>query len=328
MRPVKEEGQRGRSRSTDATELFRLALLALERPLTRTGPDCHAARADRLRESAGLLVDAFIAARGGAPGSDRERVPSLNRQPLSNPASVGTLAAILELDTGREWNPARIDRLDTLEREYRAILPHLRSALLREIPGYEGVLGLCGRATGSTVLRWTLGVVAAASIVLALAYHLARPQYVLNLGGQVFWTGPSSSVFSEDRSKRFVVHVDDQAHRYSVPLGAPAEIGRLRIDPVNRVYATEVDILAIHLADAAGNESPDLSAGDDASWSCVNCRWLPRTEQVRRLRPLNDDPHIVGPPLAPFKAVRVDIAIRATARKTFWEWVTRLKKEQ
>jgi hypothetical protein len=121
--------------------------------------------------------------------------------------------------------------------------------------------------------------------------------------------------------------VDDLRHRYSVALGSPITIGRLRIDPVNEVYATEVDILHISLADAAGNRSRDLIAGG-AAWSCVNCRWLPGGEQTRRLRPLNDDPHIVGPPLVPFKAVRVDITMRASARKTFWEWITRLKKPQ
>jgi hypothetical protein len=323
----RNENETDQSAAGDAAELFRRALQAIERRIETVAPEQHrVARVRRLQDSTRLLADSFLAARGWRPEDDEERRALLSEHPLKDEATTRALIDILSLATHTGWTPSRSRDLESLERRYRAALPACRSALRRELPGYESIWALCKRAYENKTCRWLTGLAAGVAVAAAAAYHLSKPQYVFELGGQLFWKHSPGGAFTQGHSRRFTVHVDNAVHHYRIRLPAPVSLAALRLDPVNRVEAREVDILHIQLLGPAG-ERAELVGNGTGSWSCVNCRWLSDDQRAWRLRPDNDDPHIDGPFDVPFAVDEVRLTMRVSARKTFWEWITRLKRK-
>jgi len=324
---ARNENETDQSAPGEAAELFRLALQAIERPIEIVAPERRGVeRVRRLQESARLLADSFLAARGWRPTDDEERRALLSEHSLTEEATTRALIDILSLATHPGWTPSRARDLGSLERRYRAALPACRSALKRELTGYEPIWALCKRACGSRTCRWLTGLAAGAAVAVAAAYHLSKPQYVFDLGGQLFWKHSPGGAFIQGRSRRFTVHVDNAVHHYRIRLPAPVALAALRLDPVNRVEAREIDILHIQLLGPAG-EQTELVDNGRGLWSCVNCRWLSDDQRSWRLQPANDDPHIDGPSAVPFDVDEVRLTMRVSARKTLWEWITRLKRE-
>lgn len=327
MRSAGGEPPTDRPPEAETSELLRQALLALERRIDDGDPGRRAAgRADRLRDSASLLADAFDAARGRGTGARGTRRATLSEHPVVDAAATSLLLDLLDLHGRGEWHQERVAELDDLERRYRSTLPAYRSALAREVPGYAGIRGLCRRVAASRALIGVLATSALAAAALAGIYRVLDPHYIFEQGGQIFWSRSPGEPYLQQRSRRFDVRVDGAPHQYTVSFTAPIRISGLRVDPVNSDEVTGVDILAVRLLVAGGGGATDVTPGGETSWSCANCRWVSREPGAWRLRPLNDDPHIEGSPPRPVEATGVEIELRAAAKKTFWEWATRLEK--
>lgn len=327
MTPAAQGVETDAPATSEACERFRLAVLALERRVDDADPGQRAAaRAQRLGESARLLAEAFLAARGRRPADHRARLAGLDEKPVIDSTATRLLADALSIGENTDWSPGRTGELERLEWRYRAMLPDYRSALVREVPDCEDACSLCRRTVASRGFILALAVVALASVALSVAYRLSDPHYAFELSGQLFWKRSPGEPFIEQRSRRFNVQVDNAVHRYTVSLPEPVRVSALRLDPVNKIDATGVEIRGVRLI-AQGTDSPvDLTPRLGTSWSCVNCRWVARGEGAWRLRPLNDDPHIIGPPTSPVETTSVEIELRAAAKKTFWEWMSRLEK--
>lgn len=324
-KPTSPPGDNAHYRRTrDALDLFRQAILALDdHRVDRTDPGSLARHASEMRSSARFLLDAFLAARGRTPANDQDRAALLEEEPVVDTAIDGVLLEMLGFETPSEWTPEHAEALADVERRYRAALPRSRRALAVSLPGYDGARGMLGRMAGNTAFKWLAAAVLALAVVLAGVYHLSAPAYTLEMNGQVFWIAGPDEPFTEEGSRHFKVRVDGLPHDYSIAFQPPVELARLRIDPVDRVDATEVTILDVSLA---GEDGAEEAFNSLAEWTCNNCRWLTRDTGAARLRPLNDDPHLVSPPVDTAKASSFHMTLRASAEKTFWEWVTGLEK--
>lgn len=305
-------------------ELFRSAVAALDRHVDDTPRDDATGRAAALRESARCLADAFLTARGHVPGNDVERARLLTTHTLVDHATDRVLIDLLRLDPHTDWTGARAQELRQLEQQYRALMPRLRSALVREMPEYGCAAQLLRNAAGKPWLKGAAAGVTAAVVLGTAAYGLTNPAYTLELSGQVFWQSTPGEPFTEQRSRMFSVRVDGQAHEYTIMFEEPIRISSLRLDPVNRVDATSVEIERIRVLDVSGGEHGGFD--DPTLWTCVNCRWLSRSGHGGRLKPDNEDPYVIPPPVDPVGVSRIQISMRATAEKSFWEWITRLEK--
>lgn len=286
-------------------------------------------RAERpalLQCSVRALLDAFLAARGRHASSDRERLQSIVDTPLLGPGPDDTLRRLLTIDTASRSTAADRASLAELERDYRLLLPALRSRLAAELPAQRGPGAVLTDLTTHRGARLIGAFIVAAGAILATAYQVLEPVYQLDMGAQVFWTGSPEAPFAEPRSKAFTVRTDGVMHHYSVPLDALARVAALRIDPVDSADTTEVEIRSVELLGPSGRPELIFSFDDRAAWSCHNCRSLPVADSGFRLRPLNDDPFIVGPPVDPVDVGGIRVAMRAVARKSFFEWLTRLEK--
>lgn len=323
MVPVESENygiEHAAPNKSEPAALFRQAILDLDlgaEPPTATGWTGHA---EALVASVRNLVDAFAVARSGGPADDR--AAWLREHPIMDPERDKILVDILQLEARGEWTEKRIQALTALERRYRASLPRLRQSLIAALPGYVGVRGLITKTLGSTIFRWIAAGLVTAIVVISGAYQMIRPQYQMDLKGQIFWTTESDAPFSEARSRFFTVTVDGEAHDYTIRFDPPIEPGRIRVDPVDSVDPTEIAILRVRLVTESG--PVELEPGPD--WSCRNCLWLGHEKGEARLQPLNEDPYLVGPAAAFGKVAGVEIRMRVTARKTLWEWITRLNK--
>lgn len=306
-----------------AAVLFREAVVALDRRLNGARRDDFTGRADSLRRSVLCMVDAFLAARGKPAASDADRSRLAAEHPILDRASDSILLEILSLDTRSQWTAERFTRLRELEGQYRAMLPALRSSLAAELPDHEPVPAYLKRVAGGPAGR-VATVMAAVVALIAGAYYLTGPAYRLDLGGQVFWKQSPGEPFAEERSRTFDVQVDGRLHEYAIDFETPVQVSVLRLDPVDRMDATAVDVHHIGLLGSDGEEL--LMIDDYASWSCMNCRWLTGRGDGSRLRPLNDDPYVFGPAIAPLEVAGIVIGMRASADKTIWEWITRLEK--
>lgn len=306
-----------------ATVLFREAIVALERRFNDARRGDFHGRAEGLRSSVSLMVDAFLAARGRPATSDADRTRLAAELPVLDHASDSVLLEILSLDTRSPWTAERLARLRELESQYRAMLPALRSALAAELPDHEPIPAYLKRVAGRPARR-VAPVMAAVVALIAAAYYLISPAYQLSLGGQVFWKQSPGEPFAEAQSQTFDVQVDGRLHEYAIQFETPVQVSVLRLDPVDRADATAVDIHHIGLLGADGEEL--LMIDDYASWSCMNCRWLTGADDGSRLRPLNDDPYVLGPAIEPLEVAGIVIGMRASADKTIWEWITRLEK--
>lgn len=305
-------------------DLARNAVVLLDRRMDWRRPESFANSVSTLQKSVRCLADAVLAARGHGPATDAERIGLLVDQPVVDHETDQPLIELLRFDLDAEWTEERASGMRALEQRYRAALPRFRSALVDEIPGYGRVWTLCRRAASR---RWVHGTASGLTVVVLLSvavYKLSDPNYLLELNGRVFWKSTPGDPFIEDRSTVFAVVVDGNSHDYRVTFEEPVQVASLRIDPVNKMYATEVEIQKIWLRDSGGNI---LDVYDDlTSWSCRNCRWLSDDERGNRLVPRNDDPFITSPSIGPIQVSGIRITMRASAKKTFWEWVTRLKK--
>lgn len=300
----------------DAPALFREAILALER-----GTGAGSGRDEALRHSVRRMVDAFLAARGLRAGSDEERISFITTRPVIDRDSDQVLHRALM--PGAPTASGRGDAAP-LEKAYRALLPALRASLANELPGYRGPWrALAGRARSR---HFRLAALLAAMVIAAAAaaYHAADPAYRLRLGGQIYWKPSPAVPFSEARSRRFDVRVDGAVHEYVVRFETPVRVSVLRLDPVDSTDATGVAVRGIRLLGADGKARAAFDFAGRRDWACHNCRWL--DDSSARLQPTGDDPYIVGPEFEPVAVASVAIRMRATAEKTFWEWVTRLEK--
>lgn len=307
-----------------APELFRSAVAALGRRVDGIRHDDVAGRAAALRESARCLVDAFLTTRGHSPETDDERVALLTAQPLVDHAADQALIGLLRLDVRADSTAGSAQALKQLEQQYRALMPHLRSALVAEMPEYGRASQWLGSAVGKPRVKGAAAGIAAAAVLVMAAYNLSDPAYTLELSGQIFWKSRPGEPFAEERSRMFSVSVDGKPHQYTIEFEEPIRISSLRLDPVNRVDVTSVELEQFRVLDASGETVGGFD--DTALWTCVNCRWLSRSGHGGRLKPGNDDPYIIAPPVDPIGVSGVRISMRATAEKSFWEWITRLEK--
>lgn len=308
---------------TQAPDLFREGVLALDRCADRSRAGAIDRHADELRTSARCMVDAFLAARGQRPETDTDRTARLAAQPALDPAADKILVELLSLDVGAAAAAGGGDRLKELEKQYRALLPALRAALAAELPGYQGVWGLFKRLATHPA-RWLIPAIAALAALVVAVHHVTDPSYDLELNGQIFWKGSPSEEFAEERSRPFEVRVDGRVHEYEISFEPPVGIAALRLDPVDRADATEVDLRSIRLLTPGGEAGASFTFDDGERWTCRNCRWL--AGDGSRLRPLNDDPFVSGPGFEPVEAARIIVEMRIAAKKSVWEWLTRLEK--
>lgn len=313
------------TRDSRIHDLARNAVVLLDRRMDWRRRESFANSASTLQESARCLADAVLAARGHGQTTDAERIRLLVDRPVVGHEADQPLIELLRIDLDAEWTQEQASAMWALEKRYRALVPRLRSALVDEIPGYDRVWAHCRRAAGT---RWVKGTVAglAVAVLLSVAlYNYSDPGYLLEMNGRVFWKRAAGDPFIEARSRIFTVDVDGKPHDYVVTFAEPVRIASLRLDPVNNVYATEVEIQEIRLRDSGGNI---LDVYDDLTgWSCRNCRWLTSDKRGVRLVPDNDDPYITSPPIDPVRVSGIRITMRASSKKSFWEWITRLEKQ-
>jgi hypothetical protein len=311
--------------TADIPTLFRNAVAALENGVRRRGAEDLAVRAARLGSSARALADAFLAARGRRAATDHERAAMLTDRPVVDREHDRPLIELLALDPYAEWTEAQADKLRQLEQRYRAFLPRARAALARELPGYGGPVQFLKGVAGRRPVRLAAAGLLAAAILTASTYHLLDPAYVLDRSGQVFWKPTPEDMFTEQRSRTFNVIVDGRPREYLITFEHPVHISTLRLDPVDTADPTEIEIQRV---DLLGSDGRDLEGVEDFStWSCVNCRWLSGGGRDGWLQPVTDDPYVVARPVEPTAVGGIRVTMRASARKTFWEWVTRLEKQ-
>lgn len=305
--------------------LARNAVVLLDRRTDWRRPESFANSVSTLQQSARCLADAVLAARGHEQTTDAQRIRRLVDQPVVDHEADQPLTELLRIDLAAEWTEERARAMSALEKRYRALMPRLRSALVDEIPGYGHVWTLCRHVAGRRWVRGTVAGLAAAVLLNVAVYKVSEPSYLLELNGRVFWKSTPGDPFLEERSRGFTVVVDGSSHDYSITFAEPVRIASLRLDPVNKVYATEVEIEQIRLRDSGGNIFDVFD--NPTGWSCTNCLWLAEDERRDRLVPDNDDPYITSPPMDPVQVSRIRITMRASAKKTFWEWITRLDKQ-
>jgi len=295
-----------------ARTLFREAVLAIEHTGGEPG------RIDALRASARSMTDAFLAAHGRRAVDDAERLALIAETPILDADADGTLRRLLNPDT---------DTADVraLESAYRALLPSLRGALCAQIPGYRGLRDRLSSMAACRRARLSLAVAGGVLLTLVLWYQGADPAYDLRLHGQVYWKPSADVAFSEARSRRFDVRADGASHEYIIRFHPPVTMATLRLDPVDSSDATDVRIGPVRLLDADGGSLAPAAGGGEA-WVCHNCRAYDADGDTARLQPGNDDPFVILPAFKPRKVEAVEVAIRATAAKDFWEWFTRLEK--
>lgn len=303
------------TRVAEVAELFRRAVTALDR---RTA----GGRAAALRESARCLADAFLAARGHGPGTDADRAGLLSSEPIVDHETDRALIDLLRLDP--RGDRAGSPELERLEQQYRALLPRYRSALAGETPGYGRALQCLKNAAGQRWIQGAAAGVATAAVLSAAAYQLTEPAYTLEVSGQLFWKSAAGEPFAEERSRKFKVSVDGEPHQYIIMLDESVRLSALRLDPVDSAAVTSVAIRRVGILDGAGQEYAELH--DPAAWTCVNCRWLSGAGHGGRLRPDGDDPYVIPPPVDPVEMSGIRLVMSAAAEKSFWEWATRLEK--
>lgn len=305
-------------------DLFRKAVAALHQAGIRRRRANAARRAAVLRESARCLGNAFLAARGHEPSSDAARIELLAAHPAIDIENDRPLIELMGIEPESDWTKEHLRELDLLEEQYRRRMPRFRAALAGQLPRYGSLHGLVRRTAGRRWVQAATTALAAVTLAGAVAFQRADPAYVLQVNGQVFWKHDPAEPFNEDRSHFFDVRVDGDLHEYTITFDAPVQIAMLRLDPVDNANVTEIEIHRVRLMDGAGGEP--LEYDDLAGWTCVNCRRPAAHEGGNRLNPENHDPYLIAPPVDPRRVDRIHIEMRAAARKTFWEWITRLDK--
>jgi len=298
--------------ASDAAALFQQAVEAVE----RLKPEHRQAK---LPESARAVVDAFLAARGRRARDDAERLQLISALPLLDAGSDQVLHRLLAADPSNVPGDAELHRL---ELRYRALLPALRAALARELPGYRGAAGVFQDILNSRPVRFLLALLAALVLVSGTLYAVTEPAYRLELGGQLFWKSVEGEPFSEERSRDFAVIVDGTARRYVIELASPVVMHTVRLDPVDSAAPTSIEVRRIRLVTPDGG-AKDIPPGN---WSCTNCRWIDTSADHPILKPTGSDPRILVHPDKPTTTRRVEVDMTATARKSFWEWLTRLDR--
>ncbi|MCK5360068.1 MAG: hypothetical protein KAJ95_05545, partial [Gammaproteobacteria bacterium] len=78
-------------------------------------------------------------------------------------------------------------------------------------------------------------------------HHFFDPIDMYELDGQVFWKSRPGIPFSSKESKHFPVISDNKSREYTIDLDSTENIFLLRIDPVNAIGLTDVEIEEISL---------------------------------------------------------------------------------
>lgn len=159
-----------------------------------------------------------------------------------------------------------------------------------------------------------------------IIYHSINPEDTFELDGQVFWKEKPGVPFTPQNSKRFAVQSGNKSHDYSIVLDNPVTIYLLRLDPVNQIGLTDIEIDWIRLYGPQGELLRELIFDATMYWACDNCIKKESSTHTFRMQPTSNDPFITSSVIEQSQVKTIAFRLRAVSKKSFWEWVLGIDK--
>lgn len=283
-----------------------------------------------LQGSAACLARAVLLARGDVATGEQPRTELIRTLNESNDPLgpvLKNISDVLVLDANTNDNR---DAIKAIYREYQNTLIEARKVLMRDLHYNEKrqkkLQQLFFTSTGlKQIFAVVLPLIVFLSLPLAF-YHYVDPIDNFELDGQVFWKSKPKVPFTANDSRRFAVIADNQNREYTLSLDSPVNIFLLRLDPVNAIGLTDIEIEEISLLGADNVLLRQLIFDSSMYWSCDHCVSLENDRSTYRMRPSSNDPYLTSSAIDQEGVSKIIIKMRAVSRKTFWEWVLAINK--
>jgi hypothetical protein len=283
-----------------------------------------------LQASATYLAKALLAVKGHPVSDEKplaEQVIAADDHSGSSHSVYSSILDVLSFDAGTDDNR---ERLEDVYGEYRSSLVNARKILVSNL-GYnekiwQKLRQLFITRTGMKQLAVVMLPIFVLLALPAIIYPYFDPIDRYELDGQLFWKSKPKVPFSAKNSKRFPVISDNQSREYTIALDSPVNIFLLRLDPVNAIGLTDVEIETISLLGPGSVLLRQLVFDNSMYWSCDNCIGLENNADTYRMRPTTNDPYLTSSAINQEGVSKIMIRMRAVSKKTFWEWLLGIDK--
>lgn len=283
-----------------------------------------------LQASANCLIRAIITSQGLSVSEQFPLEKQLKELENSNDlchSLYTNIYNVISLSTGSD---TKNEQIKALYKDYQSALIDARKLLVRNT-NYNDKLRQKLRSTFFTSVGLKKLSITLLPLVVVLLFSVAIYQYIdpidsYDLDGQIFWKTSAKYPFTTKDSIRFPVVSDNQKRNYSVELESPANIFMLRLDPVNKVGLSDIEVEAIRLFGSDNKLLRELLFDNSMYWSCKNCLKLKNDSMTYRMRPTSNDPYLTSSKINQDKVKKITITMRAVSRKTFWEWILGIDK--
>jgi len=283
-----------------------------------------------LQASAAYLAKALLLAKGESALDEKsltELVKVINETSDPSHPVYSSILDVLLLDAGGD---EKREKLEDVYGEYRSTLVNARKILVSDL-GYNDKIWqklrqLFFTQTGMKQLAVVMLPIFVLLTLPVLIYHYVDPIDNYEIDGQLFWKSKAKVPFSTKSSKRFPVISDNQSREYTIALDSPVNIFLLRLDPVNTIGLTNIEIESIRLLGTGDVLLRQLVFDNSMYWSCDNCIGLENNADTYRMRPTTNDPYLTSSAINQEGVSKIMIRMRAVSKKTFWEWLLGIDK--
>lgn len=320
--------------SKNVYELFLRATREMENADQRWSHRQYEKFIDAIKNSARCLAKALIVASGINLESEGSSIDAhVSKQSKSGGMAqpvFNSILTVISLQSNSPYNEESLAEIRKIYQEYNQTLVTARQLIAGKLK-YNAEVKSCisdiffnkgGRKRIAYPLL-TLFLLIATTLII---YYSIDPEDTFELDGQVFWKEKPGVPFTAENSKRFTVFPGDKSHEYSIVLDAPVTVYLLRLDPVNQIGLTDIEIDWIRLYGAQGELVRDLIFDTSMYWSCDNCIKKESSTHSFRMQPTSNDPYITSSVIEQRKVKKIIISLRAVAKKTFWEWLLGIDK--
>jgi hypothetical protein len=283
-----------------------------------------------LQTSATHLARALLAAKGNSASDDKpltEQLSAVNDASGLDSPVYNNILDVLLFDAGTDENR---EGLKDIYKEYQSTLVNARKILVSDLNYNEKIWQKLKQTIITSTGLKRLSVVILSLIFLLILpmaiYHYVDPIDRYELDGQIFWKTKAKVPFTTKSSKRFPVISDNQSRDYMIALDSPVNIFLLRLDPVNAIGLTDVEIETISLLGPGDVLLRKIVFDNSMYWSCDNCIGLEKNSDTYRLRPTSNDPYLTSSAINQEGVNKIVIKMRVVAKKTFWEWILGIDK--
>ena len=318
----------------DVYELFLNATREMDNADQRWSHRQYEKFIEAVKNSAHYLAKALLISSGINVKSEGNSIDALVMKQsksggMAQPVFNGILT-VISLQPNPPYKEDSLAEIRNIYQEYNQTLVTARQLIAGELNYNVGVKRCIsdiffnkGVRKKFSYLLLSLFLLIAAPLIL---YYSIDPEDTFELDGQLFWKEKPGVPFTPGNSKRFTVFPGDKSHEYSIVLDNPVTIYLLRLDPVNQIGLTDIEIDWIRLYGPQGELVRDLIFDTSMHWSCDNCIKKESSTYSFRMQPTSNDPFITSSVIEQRKVKKIIISLRAVAKKTFWEWLLGIDK--